>query len=248
MPRDNTNLLPFDPEIERTCRRNLRAQLNQTTEMAEEIPKAIRDYFQPTLPASQPGIMNVPINVNNFELKPGLIQMARELAFRGRTNEDPHKHLRSFLEICGTVKMNGVSNDAIKLRLFPFSLQDRAKDWLETIPPDSITTWEILAQVFLNKYFPPAKSQRLRTEIGTFCQLEDEQLYEAWERYKDLLRRCPQHGYPDWLQIQLFYDGLASSTKSILDATAGWSIFFKECSRSLYHIRRIGQYILQLAM
>ena len=138
--------------------------------------------------------MNAPINVDNFELKPGLIHMARELAFRGRTNEDPHKHLRSFLEICGTVKMNGVSNDAIKLRLFPFSLQDRAKDWLETIPPDSITTWEILAQAFLNKYFPPAKSQRLRTEIGTFRQLEDEQLYEAWERYKDLLRRCPQHG------------------------------------------------------
>ena len=84
--------------------------------------------------------------------------MARELAFRGNTNEDPHKHLWSFLEICGTVKMNDVSNDAIKLRLFPLSLQDRAKDWLETIPPDSITTWEILAQAFLNKYFPPAKN------------------------------------------------------------------------------------------
>jgi len=232
MSRDNTNILPFDPEIERTCRRNLRVQHNHIEEMAEEIPKAIRDYFQPTLPENQPDIMNVPINVNKFELKPGLIHMDRELGFGGRTNEDPHKHLRSFLEICGTVKMNGVSNDAIKLRLFPFSLQDRAKDWLETIPPDSITTWEILAQAFLNKYFPPAKSQRLRTEIGTFRQLEDEQLYEAWERYKDLLRRCPQHGYPDWLQIQLFYNGLASSTKSILDATAGGSIFSKNAQEA----------------
>ena len=44
--------------------------------------------------------------------------MARELAFGGRTNEDPYKHRRSFLEICGTIKMNGVSNDAIKLKLF----------------------------------------------------------------------------------------------------------------------------------
>ena len=99
--------------------------------------------------------------------------MARELAFRGRTNEDPHKHIQ-FLEICGTVKMNGASNDAIKLRLFPFSLQDRAKDWLETILLNSITTWEILAQAFLKKYFPPAKFQRLRTKIGTFRQLDDE--------------------------------------------------------------------------
>ena len=87
--------------------------------------------------------------------------------------------------------MNKVSNDAIKLRLFPFSLQDRAKDWLETISLESITTWDALAQGFLNKYFPPAKSQRLRMEIGTFRQLEDEQLYEAQERYKDLLRRYP---------------------------------------------------------
>ena len=115
MPCDNTNIFPLDPEIERTCRRNLWTQYNHTEEMAEEIPKAIRDYFQPTLPTNQPRIMNVLINVNNFELKSGLIQMARELAFRGRTNEDLHNHLRSFLEICGTIKMNDVSNDAIKL-------------------------------------------------------------------------------------------------------------------------------------
>ena len=106
--------------------------------------------------------------------------MVKELAFRDKNNEDPHKHLRFFLDICGTVKMHGVSNNAIKLRLFPFSLQDQAKDWLKTIPPNSITTWEILAQAFLNKYFPPVKCQRLRTEFGTFHQLENEQLYEAW--------------------------------------------------------------------
>jgi len=128
MSCDNSNLLPIDPEIDRTYRRNLRTQHNHIEEMAEEIPKVIQDYFQPTLLTNQPEIMNMSINVNNFELKPGLIQMAIELAFTGRTNEDPHKHLWSFLEICRTIKMNDVSNDASKLRLFPFSLQDRAKD------------------------------------------------------------------------------------------------------------------------
>ena len=67
---DDTSILLLAPEIDRTFRRNLRAQHNPTGE-TEEIPKAIRDYFQPTLPANQPGIMNVSINVNNFELKPG---------------------------------------------------------------------------------------------------------------------------------------------------------------------------------
>ena len=93
----------------------------------------------------------MPINVNNFELKLGLIQMAQELSFRGRSTKDPHKHLQSFLEICKSVKMNEVSNYGMKLILFPFSLQDRAKDWLETILQKRIITWDTLAQAFLNK-------------------------------------------------------------------------------------------------
>ena len=66
-------------------------------------------------------IVEAPINANNFELKPDLIQMARGNVFRGNPNKDPHKHLRSFLEICGTVKINEVTSYALRLRLFPFS-------------------------------------------------------------------------------------------------------------------------------
>ena len=91
MPHDNTNLLPLYLEIDRTYRRNLKALHNHTEEMVEEIPKAIWDYFQPTLLKNQSSIMNVSINVNNFELKPRLIQMARELAFI----EEPMKILIS---------------------------------------------------------------------------------------------------------------------------------------------------------
>lgn len=96
--------------------------------MAEEQPKTIREYFQPILPGTQPGIVNTPMSVNNFELKPDFIQMARALLFKGRLIDDPYKHLWSFIEICSTVKINGVTNDAIRLRLFHFSLQDCAKN------------------------------------------------------------------------------------------------------------------------
>lgn len=64
-------------------------------------------------------------------------------------------------------------------------------------------------------------------EIGTFHQLEKEQHYEVWERYKNLLRKCPQHDYPDQLQIQLFYNGWTNKTKSIFDVVVGGSIFSK---------------------
>ena len=51
-----------------------------------------------------------------------------------------------------------------------------------------------------------------------------ETLYDAWERYKDLLRRCPHHGLPLWLQVQTFHNGLNPSTRQMVDAAAGGTI------------------------
>ncbi|XP_073035330.1 uncharacterized protein [Primulina eburnea] len=86
---------------------------------------------------------------------------------------------------------------------------------------------EELATKFLAKYFPPAKSAQLKIEISTFRQTELEQLYEAWERYKELLRKCPNHGFEDWVQIELFYNGLNGQTRTTVDAAAGGTIFAK---------------------
>ncbi|KAK5833702.1 hypothetical protein PVK06_017556 [Gossypium arboreum] len=51
-----------------------------------------------------------------------------------------------------------------------------------------------------------------------------ETLYDAWERYKDLLRRCPHHGLPLWLQVQTFHNGLNPSTRQMVDTAAGQTI------------------------
>ncbi|KAF7800716.1 DNA-directed DNA polymerase [Senna tora] len=45
----------------------------------------------------------------------------------------PNNHILNFLEICDAFKHNGVSDDAIRLRLFPFSLRDKAKVWLQSL-------------------------------------------------------------------------------------------------------------------
>ncbi|KAA3469102.1 Retrotransposon gag protein [Gossypium australe] len=63
-----------------------------------------------------------------------------------------------------------------------------------------------MTETFLLKYFPLAKTAKLRNDISSFMQINLGMLYDAWEMYKDLLRQCPHHGLPIWLQVQTFYN------------------------------------------
>ncbi|KAF7835900.1 uncharacterized protein G2W53_010759 [Senna tora] len=201
---------------------------SEEAEMAEQNNRNVSDYATPKLDGLQHSIRRPSIQANNFEIKPATIQLLQANGqFGGSPVEDPNNHILNFLEICDTFKHNGVSDDAIRLRLFPFSLRDKAKVWLQSLPEGSITTWEELAQQFLTKYFPPGKTAKMRNDITSFVLLNNESLYEAWERFKDLLRKCPHHGLPKWLQVQTFYNGLSSEIRTSIDAAAGGALMSK---------------------
>ncbi|KAK5775790.1 hypothetical protein PVK06_043731 [Gossypium arboreum] len=132
-------------------------------------PRTMYDYAKPSLTGTESSIVRPAIAANNFELKPNTIQMIQQFVqFDGLQDEDPNTHLANFLEFCNTFKINGVSVDAIRLRLFPFSLRNKAKQWLNSLPRGSITTWEQMIEKFLLKYFPPAKTDKLRNGISSF--------------------------------------------------------------------------------
>jgi len=141
--------------------------------------------------------------------------------------EDPNLHLSVLLEVCDTLKVNGASSDAIRLRLFPFSLRDKVRAWLHSLPPASISTWEELTKAFLARFFPPSKTASLHNQISTFVQRDDETMYEAWERFKDLLRLCPHHGLQKWMVVQTFYNGVTQPVCSMIDAAAGGTLMSK---------------------
>jgi hypothetical protein len=71
----------------------------------------------------------VMVGEGNFELKPTLINMVQASLFYRKPNEDANTHLQRFLEVCRTFTMCGVTDDAICLRLFPFSLLRKATKW-----------------------------------------------------------------------------------------------------------------------
>ena len=141
----------------------------------------------------QTTIRRPPSQSNNFELKSVTLQMLQNILFHEFPSENPNIHLTNFIEVCETVKYNGVTEEALRLRLFSLSLGDRAKHWLTSQPLDSITSWNDLVQKFLTKFFLPAKIAQMVQEINTFKQLERENLAEAWDRFQELLRRCPHH-------------------------------------------------------
>ncbi|GJR26230.1 reverse transcriptase domain-containing protein [Tanacetum coccineum] len=127
-----------------------------------------------------------------------------------------------------------VPSTSIKLMLFPFSLEGSARIWLEKEPPRSILTWDDLVSKFINQLFPPSKTTNLRNEITRFQQRFDESFYEAWDRFNDLLRACPHHGFSELHQLDTFYNALNANDQDSLNSAAGGNFLDKmprECLR-----------------
>nr|GEX93394.1 DNA-directed DNA polymerase [Tanacetum cinerariifolium] len=167
------------------------------------------------------------IIADNFELKHGLLTLIQNKQFFGHDKEDPHAHVRYFNKITSTLKCPIVPNTSIKLMIFPFSLEGATRIWLEKELPRSIFTWDDLVSKFINQFFPPSKTTNLRNEITNFQQRFDESFSEAWDRFKDLLRACPHHGFSELHQLDTFYNALNSKDQDSLNSAAGGNFLDK---------------------
>src|ERR1041385_5569091 len=87
----------------------------------------------------------------SYEIKPALLDAAL--------------HLNNFIKLCDMQKYKEVDGDIVKLKLFPFSLRGRAKDWLQSLPKNSIDSWDKCKDAFIGKYYPIVKIIQLRSNI-----------------------------------------------------------------------------------
>ncbi|GJV27994.1 reverse transcriptase domain-containing protein [Tanacetum coccineum] len=178
-------------------------------------------------------IVTPAILVENFELKHGLLNLVISKQFYGFEKEDAHAHIHWFNKITSTIKYKDVPNSSIKLMLFPFSIEGATQIWLEKEPPRSILTWENLVSKFINQFFPPSKTTNLRTKITNFQQKFEETFSEAWDRFKDLLRACPHHGFTELHQLDTFYNALNPTDQDFLNAATGGNLLTKNLRDAL---------------
>ncbi|CAA7028564.1 unnamed protein product [Microthlaspi erraticum] len=134
--------------------------------------------------------------------------------FHGLPSEDPIDHLDEFDRLCDLTKINGVSEDAIKLRLFPMSLADKAHQWEKSLPHGTITTWDECKKAFLAKFFSTGRTAKLRGEISSFIQRNNETFAEAWERFKGYTR-CDD----GWQLVENIANSMEAMEKSMIAPT-----------------------------
>ena len=116
-----------------------------------------------------------PLNdVESCEINTALLNLVMKDQFAGLPSEDAATHLNNFVDLCDMQKKKDTDNNIVKLKLFPFSLRDRAKVWFSSLPKNSIDSWNKCKDAFISKYFPPAKIITLRNDIMNFKQLDHE--------------------------------------------------------------------------
>jgi hypothetical protein len=129
-----------------------------------------------------------------FVIKTSTIRMVQHSPFTGK--EDLNLHLQAFIQLCETFNMDGVTQDQMRARLFPFSLLEKALQWFHSQPAETVQDWNALMRAFVKEYNSLGKTQSLHNKIATFAKYPTETITEAFECFNEYTRAVPHHKFP----------------------------------------------------
>ncbi|KAL6347690.1 hypothetical protein AAG906_026219 [Vitis piasezkii] len=110
-------------------------------------------------------------------IRPYLVPLLPQ--FHEMENENPYTHIKDFEEVCHTFQEEAALIDLMRLKLFPFTLKDKAKSH---------------------------RTSGLKRQISNFVAMENEKFYACWERYMEAVNACPHHGFDTWMLVSYFYE------------------------------------------
>ncbi|CAN6562562.1 unnamed protein product [Malus baccata var. baccata] len=237
------HILDFDDDFERELRRKRKnpepsessASSESVSEFEEEVEdmaadnRTIKELSASGLDNAAPLCIQypraAPDKTVEFELKSSLLHHIPK--YHGLSMEEPNKHLKEFEVVCSSMTPINVDGSILMMKAFPFSLMDKAKDWLYELAPGTVTSWESMKRAFLEKFFPTSRVILLRKRISGIQQEEGESFPTYYERFKSLVASCPQHQMKEELLLQYFYEGLLPIERQMLDALAGGALVDK---------------------
>ncbi|KAM1746172.1 hypothetical protein ACFX11_012826 [Malus domestica] len=178
------HILDFDDDFERTLRRNRNQQDHTppipepereehpreeeeqpTTRVSEEVQdmaqdnRTIKELSASRLDNASPLCIQYPAAAQGmteeFELKSSLLHHIPK--YHGLSMEDPNKHLKEFEVVCSSMTPINVNGSILKMKAFPFSFLEKAKDWLYELALRTVTSWESMKRAFLEKFFPTSR-------------------------------------------------------------------------------------------
>ncbi|XP_022018979.1 uncharacterized protein LOC110919006 [Helianthus annuus] len=198
-----------------------RAPLGAPQRHQREVVRGIEAHFRP-ITTNNPSPVVIPHRADGrtFEVRTTALQSLPK--FKGLATEEPYFHLETYDSICNIIESQGFSADDVKLVLFQFSLEDKAKRWFHTLPSASIFTWADMQQIFLDEYYTSQKTNDARRGLRSFQQQSGEMFHEAFERFNMMLRNCPHHGIQLWELLNAFHEGLSSEdARDLMSITNG---------------------------
>lgn len=137
----------------------------------EPVPdtRTMEELCQPTMHERGRPIAPLTIGATDFGFKHHMIQQIQNSCqFHGLPGDDANKHLDKFLTVTQSMKQNGVTDDGLRLYLFPYSLTHHVTSWFYRLPKNSIHTFDEMITKFLAKYFSPSMVTKLRNDISNF--------------------------------------------------------------------------------
>ncbi|GJT84320.1 putative reverse transcriptase domain-containing protein [Tanacetum coccineum] len=169
--------------------------IRQEEEEEEPMAKTMEQYMSKTRANYGSGVVRPKIKEkDSFELKGQFLKELRSNTFSGSDQEDANEHIEKVLKIVDLFHIPNITVDQVMLRALPIS----------PLTTKYCSTFLVLAKKM--------------EEINNFQQEPDENLYQAWERFKELLMKCPQYYLTEMHEVVLFYNGLDVPTRQILDS------------------------------
>ena len=144
---------------------NVNFQLNQYRAPPAPLPnveRTLREILQPQRTTTN-SCIRLPEEANQFLMKSEMIRLLP--VYQGVESKNPYSFMRDFEDVCSAFLSPGSPLHIICMVLFAFPLKEKAKIWFHSLAPNSIFTWEDMRNEFLNKLFPPARTNALMRAI-----------------------------------------------------------------------------------